>query len=241
MLQSVIDIIYPPQCPTCDTEVARDGGLCGACWSDTPFIQGLCCESCGLPIEGDEEEAPIHCDDCLVSPRPWRRGRAALVYRDQARRMVLSIKHGDRLDLVRAAGEWMTGAGADLLERETLCIPIPVHWRRLFRRRYNQAALLAIEVARQAGCDVATRALIRPRATLAQKDKSPEARHAELDGALAPHPRHGRVIAGRRVVLIDDVFTSGATLAAGAAACAAAGAERIDVLTLARTARGDYL
>ena len=151
--------------------------------------------------------------------------------------MVLLLKHGDRLDLVRPAAEWMAGAGAAILDPDSLLVPIPVHWTRLFRRRYNQAALLAREIGRLQGYEVACRALIRPRATAMQDDKSVKKRFADLDGALVPHPRLGAVMAGRKVVLIDDVFTSGATLSAATAACRAANAAKVDVLTLARVVR----
>lgn len=143
-LQSLIQAIYPPQCVMCDARTDVDFALCGPCWAETPFVTGLCCDRCGAPLPGQgEPEAGVLCDDCMTIARPWSKGRAALVYKDKARRMVLSIKHGDRTDLTRSAGPWMARAGRDLIGRDSLIVPIPLHRFRLLRRKFNQAALLA--------------------------------------------------------------------------------------------------
>ncbi|WOI55973.1 ComF family protein [Palleronia sp. LCG004] len=236
-MQSALALIYPPHCATCEAPVSDRGGICGDCWRDTPFILGLCCDVCGMPLPGEDDETWL-CDDCLKWGRPWLRGRAALVYEGRARQLVLRIKHGDRLDLVPAAAGWMMRAAAPLLLPETLLVPVPIHWRRLFRRRYNQAAALSREMARIGGCDHAPRALLRPRPTRVQDGKSAAERFSDLEDAIEPHPRYGAAIEGRPVLLVDDVMTSGATLSACTEACYRAGAGKVDVVTLARVMRG---
>jgi len=238
MMQRLIQTLYPPTCVMCDAQTEVDFALCGSCWADTPFIAGLCCDGCGCPLPGRGEPDPsLLCDDCMVIARPWSKGRAAMVYKDKARRMVLSIKHGDRTDLARAAGPWMARAGADLIEPDSLIVPVPLHRFRLFRRRFNQAALLAQHVATAARVECCPDALIRPRKTVSLNGHNRDQRFAELSGAIAPHPNRLDVMKGRNVVLIDDVMTSGATFAAATEACFTGGAENVHVLPLARVVK----
>ena len=233
-LQSGLRLIYPAQCLACDALVDADGGLCPECWAQTPFVTGLSCDGCGAPLPGRSGVAEL-CDDCLAVERPWSRGRAALRYAGVGRRLVLSLKHGDRPDLARHAGGWMARVGADLIGPGSLIAPVPLHWTRLFQRRYNQAALLAQEVARRSGADACPDLLVRGRRTGSQDGLGAEARHDNVEGAIDLHPR--RSAAGRAVVLIDDVMTSGATFGACARACLEAGAVRVDVLALARVVK----
>lgn len=236
-LQRVIGAIYPPQCITCHTLVATDFGLCGACWRDTPFITGLVCDKCGCPLPGDPEDGVAICDDCLRVARPWSQGRAAMLYRDNARRMILALKHGDRMELARPAGQWLRQAAAPLLQPETVAVPVPLHWWRLIRRRYNQSALLAASLAKAAGIAHCPDALIRARNTGSQEGRDREDRFRNVGGAFQVHPRRCARIEGRPVLLVDDVMTSGATLAAATEACLAAGAAEVSVLSLARVAK----
>lgn len=235
-LQSALRLIYPHQCVTCDALVEQAHGLCGPCWSETPFVLGLACDACGAPLPG-EADAPVRCDDCMAIARPWARGRTALLYSGAGRRLVLRLKHGDRLDIAPAAAVWMARAAAPLMDGNTVIVPVPSHWLRRIARRYNQAAVLALALARHTGRTVLPRALTRRTATKMQHGTTRNERFAALAGAIAPHPVHGAVLEGRHVLLVDDVMTSGATLAACTEACSKAGAARIDVVTLARTAR----
>ena len=152
-MQALLRLIYPSQCLSCDALVESDFGLCGQCWRETPFINGLVCDSCGMPLPGGDPGEVAYCDDCLVIGRPWAQGRAAMLYRDNARDLVLSLKHADRTDLARPAGAWLFRAAAPLLRAGTIVAPVPLHWLRLFRRRYNQSALLSQALARMAGLD----------------------------------------------------------------------------------------
>jgi predicted amidophosphoribosyltransferase len=236
-LQEIVHLVYPPHCLTCDTSVATDFGLCGPCWRDTSFISGLVCDRCGSPLPGEDPGHALMCDDCLTIARPWVRGRAALLYRGNGRTLVLALKHADRGDLARPAAKWMARAALPLLERDMLVAPVPLHWLRLFTRRFNQAALLSAGVARLLGLDHCPDLLLRRRNTRSQEGRDRDGRFANLRDALQVHPRRAARLAGRPVLLVDDVMTSGATLAAGAEACLAAGASSVSVLVLARVAK----
>ena len=235
-MQSVLKVLYPPQCISCGEFVEETGALCGACWQETPFLGPGVCDCCGVPMIGDVAAGDT-CDQCMTIARPWARGRAALAYRDNGRRLVLALKHGDRLDLAQPAARWMARAGAPILREGMLAVPVPAHPWRLFRRRYNQAAALAQALARITPVTYLPDALVRLRRTKVQDGMGQEARFLNLQGAIAPHPRHGARLRGADVVLIDDVLTSGATLAAATEAALAAGAGQVCVLVLARVAQ----
>jgi ComF family protein len=232
-----LQLVFPPQCLQCDGLVLQEGGLCGPCWRDTPFILGLGCDLCGAPLPGVETDHAIHCDDCRDRARPWARGRSVMLYRDGARRLLLALKHGDRLDLAPTLAGWMASRAGPLLTERTLVVPVPAHWWRLFRRRYNQAAVLATGLARRLDQPVCPDLLMRRRRTDTQDGKSPDARFANVDGAFAVAPRHRALLQGRDILLIDDVMTSGATLDACARTCLSGGARQVSVMALARVTR----
>lgn len=201
------------------------------------FIGGLVCDLCGVPLPGEDDGRAEQCDDCLTIARPWAQGRAALLYKDKGRELVLGLKHADRLDLVRPMAGWLARAVVPLLTPDVLLAPIPLHWTRLFRRRYNQSALLTRALSRLTGADQCPDLLVRRRKTESQDGKGRDQRFANLAGALGVHPRRRGLLQGRPVLLVDDVMTSGATFAAAADACLAAGASRVCVLALARVAK----
>ena len=237
-LQRIIRAIYPPSCVACDAPTMDENGLCLPCWGDTRFISGCACDACGMPLPGEDDGLDrILCDDCIAAPRPWHRGRAAILYHGTGRRLVMALKHGDRTDLAVAGARWMAARAAGIADADSVVVPVPLHWMRLAKRRYNQAALLSARVARHLGALHLPDALLRARATRPLEHETRADRMAALDGAIRPHPWRGGKLAGRRVLLIDDVMTSGATLGAATAAARQAGAASVDVLTLARVAR----
>lgn len=235
-LQTALRVIYPARCLTCDGLVESDFGLCGPCWRATSFVAGLVCDLCGVPLPGTSDQVE-HCDDCLTIARPWVQGRAALIYKDTGRRLVLSLKHGDRHDVVGPAALWMARTSRPMLRPDMIVVPIPLHPFRLLKRRYNQSALLAQALARQLGCDWCPDALQRIRHTPSLEGKSRDDRFATLDAALRPNPRRRDTLKGRPVLLVDDVMTTGATFAAATDACHAAGAMDVCVTMLARVAK----
>lgn len=234
LLQRATEWLYPPDCALCGAMTAGGGTLCAECWRGAEFLRGLCCDVCGTGLvgEGDGDEL---CDACLATRRPWTRGRAVLRYAGSGRRLVLALKHGDRLELAPAVAPWMAAAGRDVLARGTVLVPVPIARSRLLRRRSNQAAELARALARVTGLPFQPMALERVRATPSQDGLGKEERFANLAGAIRPGP--GADLNGRSVTLIDDVMTSGATLAAATEAALDAGAASVSVLVLARVDR----
>ena len=236
-MQGALQLLYPPRCISCAAPVQSDFGLCADCWRDTPFIAGLVCDQCGMPLPGQDAGERALCDDCMTIARPWDRGRAALMYQANGRNLVLALKHGDRMDLARPAAAWMMRAAQPILRPGMLVVPVPLHWMRLFRRRYNQAALLSRLIARAAGLEHCPDAVSRKRSTGNQDGKTRDARFANLAGAFGvPKAREAR-LRDRDVLLVDDVMTSGATFAAATEALLAAGARSVSVLGLARVAK----
>ncbi|EAR53077.1 Competence protein F [Oceanicola granulosus HTCC2516] len=235
-MQSLLRAIYPAQCLLCEELTVEEQGLCPACWARTPFLFGLVCDLCGTALPGVDEGVPVHCDDCLRTARPWDRGRAALRYDEAARELVLRLKRADRTELARPAARWLGRAAAPLLEPAPLLVPVPLHRTRLLGRRYNQSALLAQALGRELGLPVAPDLLVRRVRTRPLAGRSHAERFALLADAIALHPRR-RLEEGGAVLLVDDVMTSGATLAASTEALRAAGAGRVCVLTLARAVK----
>lgn len=236
-LQSVIRAIYPPQCVACDAQTEDDFGLCAACWRETQFIGGLVCESCGTSLPGEDRDEVVQCDDCMTIARPWDKGRAVLVYTGIGRRLVLGLKHGDRTDLARPTARWMAQKIERWAETDTVLVPVPLHWLRTLRRRYNQSALLAQEIGKVLDLPVCVDALLRPKKTNALQGHSRDARFAALSDAIVPNPKRVDQIAGKTVILVDDVMTSGATFAACTEAAKAAGATTVSIVTLARVVK----
>ncbi len=239
-----LNTIYPPRCLACPAPTAAAQGLCPACWRDTHFISGTACDRCGVPLMGARAAGSGTedlCESCLSHPPAWDRGAAAVVYAGAGRRVVLALKHGDRLDMVRPLAGWMAAAGEVLLDEADLIVPVPLHWRRLLKRRYNQSAELGRALARTAGKPLAVDVLNRSRATVPQERMDRARRRANQAGAFTVSSRHRVVLDGATVLLIDDVLTTGATLSACAEALREAGAARVNVLVLARVAFGDAL
>ncbi len=211
------------------------GKLCPACFRATRFITAPCCAVCGVPFDAEPQGGvDCLCPACEAVRPDYDRARAALRYDAGARRLILPLKHGDRVEIATALAPMMARAGAMLLRSADLLVPVPLHRWRLFRRRYNQAALLAQALARISGRPVLPDALIRTRPTAALGGKGSGDRQAEVAGAFAVRPRRAERILGPWVLLVDDVMTSGATASACARALKMAGAAAVDVLAAAR-------
>jgi ComF family protein len=236
----MLDAVLPPLCLGCGEIVGAPGALCAACWQGFAFIAAPQCACCGDPFAEHLGDAAL-CVACLARPPKFRRARAALAYDTQSRRLVLPFKHGDRTDIARACGGWMARAGSELLAEADLIAPVPLHWRRLLTRRYNQALLLARALVRAAPPGVEHRLapdlLRRHRWTGSQAGLRAKERRSNVRQAFEIHPRWAAELAGKTVLLVDDVLTTGATAEACARVLQRGGARHVDVLTLARVVR----
>lgn len=202
-------------------------------WSRIPFIDGPLCDGCGTPFEYDLG-AGVRCADCMAKPRAFSRGRAACLYDDASRGVILQLKHADRTDLAPMLARWISRSARDLLEDADAIAPVPLHRGRLLGRRYNQAAEIARPLSRLSGVPYLPDALVRVRATQTQGGKSGSGRRRNVAAAFAVPPGRGAQVTGKRILLIDDVMTTGATLEGCARALLAAGATCVDVAVVAR-------
>jgi ComF family protein len=231
---AALDMLLPPRCLSCGASVGSAGTLCASCWGAIGFLGEPCCACCGAPFEFALSGAAV-CGACARRQPPFARARAAMRYDEASRKLILAFKHGDRLHLAPALGVWLRRAGAGLIAEADVIVPVPLHWTRLFARRYNQAAVLAQALRPPGGPPLGADWLIRRRRTPSQGKRNAAARERNLKGAFALQP--GRSVKGKRVLLIDDVFTTGATVGECARVLRRAGASAVDVLTLARTVR----
>jgi ComF family protein len=227
-----LDIALPTLCVSCREPVDGEG-VCAACWAKLSFIAPPFCPRLGIPFVYDPGPELLSME-AIANPPAYQRARAAVRYDDIARTLVHSLKYQDRTDLAPAMGRWMARAGQELLSQADVLVPVPLHWRRGWSRRYNQSGALARVISRQSGVKLASEALRRIRPTEQQIGLSRPQRAANVQGAFKVAPERSAEITGRRVVLIDDVLTSGATTDACARALLRAKAAQVDVLVFAR-------
>ena len=232
--RAVVDGVLPPRCLACGTIVDEPDALCGSCWAGMTFFAPPWCAVCGLPFPHPMGEEAV-CADCARQKPSWDRARAVMRYDKHSRHLVLALKHGDRTHVARALGRWMGRAGAELLQGADMIVPVPLHWTRLFTRRYNQAGLLAHAVRAAGGPPVMADWLVRRRRTPSQGRLGPVARVRNVCGAFTV--RRGCDVKGKRIVLVDDVLTTGATVEECARVLRRGGAASIGVLTLSRAVR----
>ncbi|MDJ0390991.1 ComF family protein [Roseomonas sp. E05] len=240
---AALDALLPPRCPACAALVLTEGTLCLDCFRTVTPIGAPLCHRCGLPFLHTGQGAPLpgdpsghlHCARCVEGPPLYGRARAAWLYDDGSKRLVLPFKYGDRTELAGLLARHMAQAGRELLAEADLLLPVPLHRGRLLARRYNQAALLAARLARLSGKPWAPHLLRRARHTPKLAKLGAAERLVVLEGAFTLAPGGAARVAGRRVLLVDDVLTSGATVSACAAVLLAAGAAQVEVLAAART------
>jgi ComF family protein len=233
-LRAALDVALPQLCAVCRAPVASRG-LCPQCWSKLSFITRPYCERLGIPFVYDPGPGILSMQ-AIADPPVYRRARAAVRFDEISRALVHALKYGDRLDLAPMMGRWISYAGRELLAEADALVPVPLHWRRQWGRRFNQSAMLAAAIAAESGVPVAARALTRVKATAQQVGLSRTERASNVQGAFKV-PEEGRPqVARRRLVLVDDVLTSGATIEACARALLRAGAANVDVLVFARVA-----
>ncbi len=236
--RTALDTVLPPQCLACDALVSEPGALCAACWDGAEFIAAPFCAACGVPFEFDQGTDAL-CGACIRERPAFERARAVFVYNDVSRDLVTGLKHRDRLHGAPAFGRWLARAGRELVDDADVIAPVPLHPLRLWRRRFNQSALLARELSHRAGgkAAFAPELLRRVRATPTQGGLNAAERRRNVRGAFAVNARRAGQVSGRRILLVDDVYTTGATLDACTRALLKTGAGAVDVLVLARVDR----
>ena len=232
--RAALDVALPPLCAAC-REPVEGNGLCPACWSKLSFITRPYCERLGIPFQYDPGPGMLSME-AIADPPAYNRARAAVRFDEISRALVHALKYGDRLDLAPMMGRWIGHAGHELLAQADALVPVPLHWRRQWARRFNQSAMLAASVSAQTSVPVAAGALKRVKATVQQVGLSRTERASNIQGAFKVPDSGKAAVAGRRLVLVDDVLTSGATVEGCARALNRAGAANVDVLVFARVA-----
>jgi ComF family protein len=234
VLRTALDLALPPLCPAC-REPIEGRGLCPACWSKLSFITRPYCERLGIPFVYDPGPGILSME-AIADPPAYHRARAAVRFDDISRALVHGLKYGDRLELAPMMGRWISRAGRELLAEADALVPVPLHWRRLWARRFNQSAMLAAAISAESGVPIAGGALKRVKPTVQQVGLSRSERAQNVQGAFRVPPEGKPAVIGRRLVVVDDVLTSGATVEGCARALLRAGAANVDVLIFARVA-----
>lgn len=231
--RGVLDLLLPPA--SLDGEAALTSGLSASAFSKVTFLDDPVCDGCGL---ARAYEGEARCPACQAKPKAFQRARAACVYDEHSRELILKLKHADRTDLSGLFARWLSRASADLLAEADAVVPVPIHRSRLLRRRYNQAAEIARPLARMAGLAYLPDSLVRKRDTASQGGKSASGRRRNVAAAFVVPPGKRRLVENKRIVLVDDVLTTGATAEGCARALLAAGAQSVSLSVVARVTEG---
>ena len=232
ILRQLADLIIPPTCLACHTPLSQHDSVCASCWAGINFIRAPLCDRLGLPMPFDIGGTMISAA-AAANPPHYDRARAVAHYAGVMRDMILAFKYGDTHHARQLFGRWLTASGAQLIEHSDVIIPVPMHRHRLLTRRFNQAAILARELARTSSRLYRPQLLLRTRSTPAQVGLTRDQRLRNLAGAFTVPARRRKHVAGQRILLIDDVITTGSTLNACARALRRAGAVHVDALALA--------
>ncbi len=233
--KDILNFILPPRCAVCGKVMDENKGLCDGCIDKIEFLSGTICHRCGQPLgEAVSESKHLLCGECHRKRRNiFRLSRSAYIYDDFSKKLILDFKFHDRTDLSSLLAKMMYVAGKDIFAAGIdVIVPVPLHYTRFWKRRYNQSALLAKELARLTGIQVAYDAVIKTKRTKPQAELSGAERLKNVKGAFCA--KHPKALQGKRVLLIDDVLTTGTTLKECALAIRQAHPKSIDSLTIAR-------
>lgn len=235
--RAVLDLILPPLCLNCRVPVSEPQSVCGTCWSGLRFLGAPHCVQCGLPFPHALGDG-VKCAACLTRPPSFLWARSALAYDDGSRDLILGFKHADKLEGAPLFARWLFAASRDLVGQADVIVPVPLHWRRLASRRYNQSAVLAHGLGAIANVPVDTSVLIRSKPSISQGEMpSARARLKNVARAFSTAANNAKVLQGKKVVVVDDVLTTGATANACCKALLRGGAGAVSIVTLARVVR----
>lgn len=235
-VRQIVDFALPPRCPGCGAVTAAQHLFCIACWQSLRFLGDPCCARCGLPFDYDGGEG-AECGACIADPPPFDRMRAAVAYGPVARKVVLALKYGGRPGAAETLGHFMQRHLAGI-SKTALVAPVPLHRWRIWSRGYNQAALMASALARRGGLEVELDLLRRVKGGPPMRGMGRRERALAVRGAFALSQRGAALVQGREIVLVDDVFTTGATARACAKLLKRSGAARVDIICWARVVPG---
>lgn len=230
----ILDIIYPPRCISCGSGVHENGNICSICWGDINFISDPQCHICGFPFDFQAGEKAL-CGGCMKDKPYFAKARAVFIYDDASSHMVTSFKYSDRIESRAFYARWMGRVGAQMLQEADYIVPVPLHYRKLLLRKYNQAALLAIELKKSFGTKMLVNGLVRRKYTISQAGFNRRLRFKNISGVFKINPKFIADIKDKNILLVDDVITTGATANECAKILLKAGAARVEVLTLAKT------
>lgn len=234
LLSQIIKIFLPPRCIKCGAILSDDDGLCSECFNQLNFITAPYCYKCGHPFEQAASTKKMLCASCAKKNKtPFRLNRSALYYDDISKDLILALKFMDKTENAKTLAKWLNMAGYDIWQEGVdVLVPVPLHYKRLIKRRYNQSALLVKELSKLTGIKADYTSLIKHKSTKPQVQFSGHERVKNVRGAFSV--KHIEKIKGKRVVLIDDVMITGSTLKECALALKSAGAKSVDTLTVAR-------
>ncbi len=240
-----LDNILPARCVVTGEPVIGQGALSSAAWGRLDFIADPKCACCGMPFEYGEnldiaqdheqtQKGGLHCMDCLKFPPPYKSARAPLLYNDNSRNLILGFKHGDKMHSVKAFTPWLMRAGEDMLNNADILVPVPLHYLRLVKRRYNQSALIASDLSKHTRIRHIPDMLLRTRSTPPQGRLKHKERRNNVKQAFLVKPSKAGILKGKKIILIDDVYTTGATVKECTRVLLKSGASTVHILTVAR-------
>lgn len=237
ILKQATDMVLPPRCIVSGELVERQGMLSSKIWLDLNFISAPYCTRCGMPFEFEVGQE-LECGDCLANQPAFDSARAALRYDEKSRDIILGFKHGDKTLAVKSFAPWLKRAAGERIDEADFILPVPLHRWRLIKRRYNQAALIALEFSKQTGIPAIPDGLLRVRHTPVQGHLKIKDREKNVRKAFAVNEKYMGALKQKSVILIDDVYTTGATVNECTKVLKKAGASAVHVLTVAKVVRG---
>jgi ComF family protein len=232
-LTAILDAAYPPQCAACRAITAEPATLCARCWREMPFITRPYCERLGTPFAVDIGGTLLS-PAAIADPPVFNRARSVARFDGAARELVHKLKYGDRQELALAMGSMMATAAADCLAEAAVIVPVPLHWTRLWQRRFNQATALAAIIGQRTGLPMEPQLLRRRKRTASQVGKTRAERQANLQGAFVVPEGMKMALKGQHVLLVDDVMTTNSTANAASRVLLRGGAASVDIVTFAR-------